>query len=59
MRHCHHDRGERGNPFHAFREAMFAMRHGGPFGGPTGGGPRGRAASAAGCSRAANCASFF
>ena len=43
MRHCHHSREERGNAFHAFRQAMFAMRHGGggPFGGPMGG-PRGR-----------------
>jgi DNA-binding PadR family transcriptional regulator len=41
MRHCHSSRGERGNPFFAFREAMHAMRHGGPFGGPMSG-PRGR-----------------
>ena len=42
MRHCHHSRGERGNPFFAFREAMHAMRHRGAFGGPMQGGPRGR-----------------
>jgi DNA-binding PadR family transcriptional regulator len=42
MRHCHQSRGERGNPFFAFREAMHAMRHRGAFGGPMQGGPRGR-----------------
>lgn len=42
MRHCHQSRGERGNPFFAFREAMHAMRHRGAFSGPMQGGPRGR-----------------